>query len=79
MIKFLDKNKFMFICFVVIVSTLFINEAKAQTKDALDYSEMAKHRTYPGGVDESDLKLQSGLSISKTKKNPVPQEDVGGY
>ncbi len=56
--------------------------AQAQTpapKEAFEYSEMAKNRTYVGGPEESNLKLLPGSHFQKNKKTTSTEETSEGF
>ncbi len=57
--------------------------AEAQTppppKEAFEYSEMAKNRTYVGGPEESNLKLLPESHFQKNKKATTTEETSEGF
>lgn len=60
----------------------FSVSVQAQTptpKEAFEYSEMAKNRTYVGGPEESNLKLLPDSYFSKNKKTTSTEETSEGF
>lgn len=56
-------------------TAFFIVQVRAE--DALDYSDMAKNRTYLGGAEESDLKVLPESYFQKNKKNSTEEVNEG--
>lgn len=60
----------------------FSLSAQAQTptpKEAFEFSEVAKNRTYVGGPEESNLKLLPESYFQKNKKTTTTEETSEGF
>ena len=63
----------------ITISALLVSvmsfQSLASAYDAHEVSEIAKSRTYPGGAEESDLKLVSPEVLKKnTQESAKPEE-----
>ena len=52
---------------------------EAILKEPFEYSEMAKNRTYKGGLEESNLKLLPESYFQKNKKTTSTEEASEGF
>jgi hypothetical protein len=85
--KLISMNFFKIKITIVSVVLAFISfSAQAQTsapvptpKEAFEYSEMAKNRTYIGGPEESNLKLLPESHFQKNKKTTSTEETSEGF
>ena len=74
LIRFIKKN-FLVFC-LLFFSIIFVRVAFAEEQS--QFTEMARERQYPGGADESDLKVQQKTAASsKTKQNDHQESEEG--
>jgi hypothetical protein len=76
--KYFNTNLIIF----SLILGFFSSSAQAQTaapKEAFEYSEMAKNRTYVGGPEESNLKLLPESYFQKNKKTTTTEETSEGF
>lgn len=80
----LKKNHFFNIKWVLVASLilaggLLVSEKTLAVEEA-QFAEKARLRQYPGGADESDLKVQAHLVISaKNKNNDMAEDSSEGF
>lgn len=65
--------KSLILFFILIFPSLLWSAESTESK--IDYSEIARKRTYIGGVDESNLKLQDPLPVPLKKLNQKSIEE----
>ena len=70
-------NKFIFLIITLALATTLNSYADEESA----YAENARLRIYPGGADESDLKVQAVLkrTTDLKKKGLVPGEPTEGF
>lgn len=77
-------TRLFFIVITVVSLSLSVNlifERQANANEETPYAEIARLRQYPGGADESDLKVQPELNQDTAikKKKPVKVEPNEGF
>jgi len=80
----LKKNHFLNTCYTLFASLMFVGalliSEKTLAGDESQFAEKARLRQYPGGADESDLKVQAHLVISaKNKNNDMVEDSSEGF
>lgn len=67
----------------IVISALFVSvmsyQAAAWAYDAHEISEIAKSRTYPGGAEESDLKLIPAEVMKRSNQDSVKPPEESEY
>ncbi len=69
----------MSITFSLAFSFLSLSAQAQSPKEAFEYSEVAKNRTYVGGPEESSLKLLPEGYFLKNKKTSGTEETSEGF
>lgn len=75
LLKIFSKLKFIFLLvFVIGVTAIAQNFGDSEYWEQLkEIQQKTRLRQYPGGSDESDLKVQSQLNTPERKLNPVQE------